>query len=113
MSRRQPRSKRTTTLFPYATLFRSLEGAHACTAWACDKTGTLTSGKPQIIHLQAVDGDEARILRLAGALQRGSEHPLARAVLERCEADGIAVPDRSEEHTSELQSLMRISYDVF
>ncbi|CAM5467420.1 Copper-translocating P-type ATPase OS=Stutzerimonas stutzeri OX=316 GN=CXK95_04085 PE=3 SV=1 [Stutzerimonas stutzeri] len=71
----------------------ALEVAHAVTAVAFDKTGTLTSGKPQIIHLHAVDGDEARILRLAGALQRGSEHPLARAVLERCEADGIAVPD--------------------
>lgn len=71
----------------------ALEVAHAVNAVAFDKTGTLTSGKPQIIHLHAVDGDEARILRLAGALQRGSEHPLARAVLERCEADGIAVPD--------------------
>lgn len=71
----------------------ALEIAHAVTAVAFDKTGTLTSGKPQIIHLHAVDGDEARILRLAGALQRGSGHPLARAVLERCEADGIAVPD--------------------
>jgi len=71
----------------------ALEVAHAVNAVAFDKTGTLTSGKPQIIHLHAVDGDEARILRLAGALQRGSEHPLARAVLERCEADGIMVPD--------------------
>ncbi len=71
----------------------ALEVAHAVTAVAFDKTGTLTSGKPQIIHLHAVDGDEARILRLAGALQRGSEHPLARAVLERCEADGVTVPD--------------------
>ncbi len=71
----------------------ALEVAHAVNAVAFDKTGTLTSGKPQIIHLHAVDGDEARILRLAGALQRGSEHPLARAVLERCEADGVAVPD--------------------
>ena len=71
----------------------ALEVAHAVTAVAFDKTGTLTSGKPQIIHLHAVDGDEAQILRLAGALQRGSEHPLARAVLERCEADGVTVPD--------------------
>ncbi|MCW8161357.1 heavy metal translocating P-type ATPase [Stutzerimonas stutzeri] len=71
----------------------ALEVAHAVTAVAFDKTGTLTSGKPQIIHLHAVDGDEAQILRLAGALQRGSEHPLARAVLERCETDGVAVPD--------------------
>ena len=71
----------------------ALEVAHAVTAVAFDKTGTLTSGKPQIIHLLAVDGDEAQILRLAGALQRGSEHPLARAVLERCEALGLQVPD--------------------
>jgi len=71
----------------------ALEVAHAVNAVAFDKTGTLTSGKPQIIHLHAVDGDESLLLRLAGALQRGSEHPLARAVLERCEALGLQVPD--------------------
>ncbi|MBD9408978.1 heavy metal translocating P-type ATPase [Stutzerimonas stutzeri] len=71
----------------------ALEVAHAVNAVAFDKTGTLTSGKPQIIHLHALEGDEPSLLRLAGALQRGSEHPLARAVLERCEADGVAVPD--------------------
>ena len=71
----------------------ALEVAHAVNVVAFDKTGTLTSGKPQIIHLHALEGDEASLLRLAGALQRGSEHPLARAVLERCEADGVAVPD--------------------
>ncbi|MGE4404864.1 heavy metal translocating P-type ATPase [Pseudomonas sp.] len=71
----------------------ALEVAHAVNAVAFDKTGTLTSGKPQVIHLHAVDGDESSLLRRAGALQRGSEHPLARAVLERCEADGIEVPD--------------------
>ncbi len=71
----------------------ALEVAHAVNAVAFDKTGTLTSGKPQIIHLHALEGDEASLLRLAGALQRGSEHPLAGAVLERCEADGVAVPD--------------------
>ncbi|BCY03782.1 heavy metal translocating P-type ATPase [Stutzerimonas stutzeri] len=71
----------------------ALEVAHAVNAVAFDKTGTLTSGKPQIIHLHALEGDEASLLRLAGALQRGSEHPLARAVLERCEANGVAVPD--------------------
>ncbi|WP_213662600.1 heavy metal translocating P-type ATPase [Stutzerimonas stutzeri] len=71
----------------------ALEVAHAVTAVAFDKTGTLTSGKPQIIHLQALDGDETALLRQAGALQRGSEHPLAHAVLERCAALGIALPD--------------------
>ena len=79
----------------------ALEVAHAVTAVAFDKTGTLTSGQPQIIHLHGVDGDESEILRLAGALQRGSEHPLARAVLERCAALQLQVPevDRSRSLT--------------
>ncbi len=71
----------------------ALEVAHAVTAVAFDKTGTLTSGKPRIVHLHALDGDEAALLRQAGALQRGSEHPLARAVLERCEELNLAVAD--------------------
>ncbi|MFV3368675.1 heavy metal translocating P-type ATPase [Pseudomonas sp. NY15435] len=61
----------------------ALEVAHAVTAVAFDKTGTLTSGQPRITNL-AADGDEAEALALAGALQRGSEHPLARAVLDAC-----------------------------
>lgn len=61
----------------------ALEVAHAVTAVAFDKTGTLTSGQPRITNLAAVD-DEAQALALAGALQRGSEHPLARAVLDAC-----------------------------
>lgn len=71
----------------------ALEVAHAVSAVAFDKTGTLTSGKPQIIHLHAVSGDNDEALRLAGALQRGSEHPLARAVLDRCEALELAVAE--------------------
>ncbi|MFV3412069.1 heavy metal translocating P-type ATPase [Pseudomonas nitroreducens] len=61
----------------------ALEVAHAVTAVAFDKTGTLTSGQPRITNLAAVH-DEAQALALAGALQRGSEHPLARAVLDVC-----------------------------
>src|SRR5690606_21957221 len=71
----------------------SLEVAHAVTAVAFDKTGTLTSGTPRIVHLQAVDGDEATLLRQAGALQRGSEHPLAKAVLDRCAEQQLLVPE--------------------
>lgn len=71
----------------------ALEVAHAVTAVAFDKTGTLTSGKASIVHLHAVDGDESELLCQAGALQRGSEHPLARAVLERCERAGLTVSD--------------------
>ncbi len=59
----------------------ALERAHEVTTVVFDKTGTLTSGMPRIAHLVALDGDENNVLELAGALQRGSEHPLAKAVL--------------------------------
>lgn len=71
----------------------ALEVAHAVTAVAFDKTGTLTSGKPRIVHLEASIGDETDLLRQAGALQRGSEHPLARAVLDRCEDMQLVLPE--------------------
>jgi len=62
----------------------ALERAHEVTAVVFDKTGTLTSGTPRIAHLSALEGDENLLLQLAGALQRGSEHPLAKAVLDAC-----------------------------
>src|SRR5690606_21403840 len=70
----------------------TLERSRAVTTVAFDKTGTLTSGRPKIVHLQARNVEEEQVLALAGALQRGSEHPLARAVLERCAEAGIEVP---------------------
>src|SRR3546814_2666713 len=76
MIRRPPRSTRTDTLFPYTTLFRSV-----------DK-----------------DGGDIRVLETTtGDL----------AVLEQASLSGERLAYRSEEHTSELQSLMRISYAVF
>jgi len=62
----------------------ALERAHEVTAVVFDKTGTLTSGTPRIAHFAALDGDENLLLQLAGALQRGSEHPLAKAILDAC-----------------------------
>jgi len=73
----------------------ALERAHAVSAVVFDKTGTLTSGTPRIAHLAAVDGDEASLLQHAGALQRGSEHPLAKAVLDACRERGLDVADVS------------------
>lgn len=73
----------------------ALERAHAVSAVVFDKTGTLTSGAPKIAHLSALDGNEALLLRQAGALQRGSEHPLAKAVLDRCREQGLEVADIS------------------
>ena len=71
----------------------ALERAHAVNRVVFDKTGTLTSGSPRIVHQHALDGDEAHLLQLAGALQRGSEHPLAKAVLDACAERNLNVPD--------------------
>jgi Cu+-exporting ATPase len=73
----------------------ALERAHEVSAVVFDKTGTLTSGAPKIAHLAAVDGNEADLLQQAGALQRGSEHPLAKAVLDACAEQGLNVADVS------------------
>ncbi|CRM50308.1 Cation-transporting ATPase PacS [Pseudomonas sp. 37 R 15] len=73
----------------------ALEHAHAVSAVVFDKTGTLTSGAPRIAHLAAVDGNTSLLLQQAGALQRGSEHPLAKAVLEACDEQGLDLADVS------------------
>ncbi len=54
-----------------------------------DKTGTLTEGKPRLVTVEARGVDEARLLRLAASLERGSEHPLAAAVVAGAEARGV------------------------
>lgn len=69
-----------------------LEALGKITAVALDKTGTLTAGKPQVTDVVAFSRAESEILRLAAALETGSNHPLARAILERAANDGIAVP---------------------
>jgi len=74
----------------------ALERAHAVSSVVFDKTGTLTSGTPRIVHQRAVDGDEKSLLKLAGALQRGSEHPLAKAVLDAAAERGLDVPNVSD-----------------
>lgn len=54
-----------------------------------DKTGTLTEGKPKLVAVEPVDLDEAELLRLAGSLERGSEHPLAAAIVQGAEERGV------------------------
>ncbi|WLI78858.1 copper-exporting P-type ATPase CopA [Kosakonia sp. H02] len=54
-----------------------------------DKTGTLTRGKPEVVNITTLDGDEADALRLAAALEQGSSHPLARAILEKAGNDAL------------------------
>ena len=74
----------------------ALERAHAVNRVVFDKTGTLTSGSPRIVHSQAAAGADHDLLRLAGALQRGSEHPLAKAVLEAGREQGLDIPQVSD-----------------
>jgi len=55
-----------------------------------DKTGTLTEGKPKLIAVKPAPGyDEYDLLRLAASLERGSEHPLANAIVQAAEARGL------------------------
>jgi len=68
---------------------QALEIAHSITTVAFDKTGTLTEGRPALVALDAVAGDSRAALRLAAALQAGSNHPLARAVTASAEAKGV------------------------
>ncbi|HEX6604348.1 MAG TPA: heavy metal translocating P-type ATPase [Sphingomicrobium sp.] len=67
-----------------------------------DKTGTLTVGKPKLIAVSPADGfDETEVLRLTASLERGSEHPLAAAIVEGADERGIDLPPTSdfESHT--------------
>jgi len=58
-----------------------------------DKTGTLTEGRPKLADVQAAAGfSESDLLALAAAVERGSEHPLAAAIVAGAEARGLAIP---------------------
>src|SRR3546814_10508632 len=109
MIRRPPGSKRTDTLFPYTTLFRSLlVAAHNEAAGIAATVEALSAVAPGAQIL--VDADNCDDATAAEARKAGAD------VVERHDPDrrgkGFALA-RSEEHTSELQSLMRISYAVF
>src|SRR3546814_5163868 len=86
MIRRPPRSTRTDTLFPYTTLFRSIRVTHAV-AWSAADVKAATVG------MEISNGSDAFDTLIAVTSPAGAA--------------------RSDEHTSELQSLMRTSYAVF
>ena len=62
-----------------------------------DKTGTLTAGKPALVAVEPVSGgDERHLLRLVASLERGSEHPLALAIVDGAHARGVSLSEASE-----------------
>ncbi|MGA0571953.1 heavy metal translocating P-type ATPase [Variovorax sp. VNK109] len=72
---------------------QALELAHRVDTVAFDKTGTLTVGQPRLTaFVVAPDADEAALLVVAASLQSGSEHPLARAVVQAAKERRVAVP---------------------
>jgi Cu+-exporting ATPase len=73
---------------------QALELAHKVDVIAFDKTGTLTMGKPRLTAFVLADAsaDEEQLLRDAASLQSGSEHPLARAVVDAAKARDLAIP---------------------
>src|SRR3546814_5794464 len=110
MIRRPPRSTRTDTLFPYTTLFRSRVAAKG-------------AAEHQVLHRDqappSVLGRHVHEQFRPQRIDHATEEDLvihevvAHATLGRTQATGDVLVPRSEEHTSELQSLMRISYAVF
>ncbi|SDP78607.1 heavy metal translocating P-type ATPase [Phyllobacterium sp. OV277] len=68
-----------------------LETFRKVTAVAFDKTGTLTEGKPVVTDIVSFGMSEQEILSMAAALETGSSHPLAMAILDRAKAGGVAV----------------------
>ncbi|WP_206413821.1 heavy metal translocating P-type ATPase, partial [Lysobacter enzymogenes] len=74
----------------------ALEKAHRIGIVAFDKTGTLTEGRPVLAQWIAGDGDRAGLLARAAALQSGSEHPLAQAVLNAAASERVAVASAAQ-----------------
>src|SRR3546814_1872921 len=100
MIRRPPRSTRTDTLFPYTTLFRSGRAGHD-RHLAGERAVAVRAGELRLLQRPVLEVEDVLLL----------DRPVAAeglGLLDRAEGVG-----RSEEHTSELQSLMRISYAVF
>src|SRR3546814_10869442 len=129
MIRRPPRSTRTDTLFPYTTLFRSARVSAAdLRAFLAHRRGQGLDNASAARELSAVRGfltfatGEGATTRLKGPrVKKGVPRPispdeavaLAEEVAENADEPGIGARDRTEEHTSEIQSLMVISTDSF
>src|SRR3546814_8331964 len=104
MRRRPPRSTRTDTLFPYTTLFRSAADPSLHARGPADRRRNRSR-----FRVRAVASGRRDLVRAGVGMRREGWESALNALLE----EAARQPFRSEEHTSELQSLMRISYAVF
>ncbi len=74
----------------------ALEAMEKVDTLVVDKTGTLTEGKPRVVSVVAKEGgDESEVLRLAASLERGSEHPLAAAIVAAAKERGLTLSEAS------------------
>ncbi len=73
----------------------SLQMAKELKTIILDKTGTITYGKPALTDIRAVGINERDLLRLTAAVEKGSEHPLAAAIVEAAQSRGLAAPSIS------------------
>ena len=88
----------------HGILFRNapaLEAAHRLDTLILDKTGTLTEGRPKVTQIITVDTKnqkqaQTELLKLASAVEQGSEHPLGRAVVAEAEKQNLELPQISE-----------------
>ncbi len=74
----------------------SLELAHKLNTIVCDKTGTITEGKPSVTNYITVKGtannNEIELLKMAAAIEKNSEHPLSEAVVNYAQSQGVRIP---------------------
>jgi len=75
----------------------AIEVLHKVETLVTDKTGTLTEGKPRLVTVAPASGtDEATLLRMAASLERGSEHPLAAAIVAGAEERGLSLAEAQD-----------------
>lgn len=75
---------------------QSLQIAHKINAVVFDKTGTLTKGEPELTDVIVYSKDKREVLRLAGIVEKNSEHPLGEAIVKGAKEEGIELPDSEE-----------------